>query len=53
MIKCRQIKTGRKRKKIKTFMFDDECCHIRRQIHYLKNPKECYAHNREIREKII
>ncbi len=36
VIKLRQIKTGRKRKKIKTFMIKDEYCHIRHQLHYVK-----------------
>ncbi len=31
-------------------MFDYECCHIRCQLHYVKNLKECYPHNQEKRE---
>ncbi len=32
-------------------MFDEDCCNIRRQLHYVKNLKECSPHNREIREQ--
>ncbi len=32
-------------------MFDEDCCNIRRQLHYIKNRKECFPHNSEIREQ--
>ncbi len=32
-------------------MFDEDCCNIRRQLHYAKNLKECFPHNRKSREQ--
>ncbi len=32
-------------------MFDEDCCNIRCQLHYVKSLKECFPHNCEIREQ--
>ncbi len=54
VIKKRQIKKRQNRKHIsKRFMFDEDCCNIRHQLHYIKNLKECFPHNREIREQCM
>ncbi len=32
-------------------LFDEDCCNIRRQIDFVKNLKERFPHNHEIREQ--
>jgi hypothetical protein len=51
VIKKRQIKRSNHKRHFKRFKFNESCCNIRRQLHYVKNLKQRYPHNREIKEQ--
>jgi hypothetical protein len=50
-ITCRQVKNHSHTRNIKRFTFDKASCSIRCQLHYVKNLKEHYPSNRQVREQ--